>query len=167
MTLVGYSCRHSEPPLRQVYLPLEPLTVLLGRSDAGKSTLLRAVARDLAGGHYAAHDEEAMKYVGGVFFAAVTDPELRDLIADAESMRRKAREDRREHFGSRPPWGLSAWTVEHFDKLDLDESDFDKIDLGDVDPIAVWLTRLREKASDTSGFSAVLDAVVQSPVSSR
>ena len=149
MKLVGYSCRHREPPLRDVYLPLEPLTVLLGRNDAGKSTLLRAVERDLAGGHYSDHDDEAMKDVGGVFFAVVTDTELRDLIVDADSLRRKAREDRLGHFGQRPPWGLRNWALEHFDKLDID----------DGDPIELWLTRLRDKAADTAGFSEVLDAV--------
>jgi ABC-type Mn2+/Zn2+ transport system ATPase subunit len=48
LNLIGYACRHPNPPLREAFLALSELTVLLGPNDAGKSSLLRAVNRDPA-----------------------------------------------------------------------------------------------------------------------
>ena len=80
MELVGYSCRHPEPPLRHVHLSLGSLTVLLGSNDAGKSSLLRAVARDLDGGHYGLAEPELDRQIGSVFFALASEDELRELV---------------------------------------------------------------------------------------
>ena len=49
MRLIGYSLRRRPFFNRGLYLPLGELTVLLGANDAGKSTLLRALAADLGG----------------------------------------------------------------------------------------------------------------------
>ena len=76
MKLVGYACRHPDPPLRTAFLPLSELTILLGPNDSGKSSLLRAVERDLSGGHFDEVDEERAKLIGGVFYVEVSDNEL-------------------------------------------------------------------------------------------
>jgi hypothetical protein len=147
--LIGYACRHPDPPLRRAFLPLDRLTVMLGRNDAGKSTLLRAIQRDLSGGHYRDDDEEIVKKVGGVFFALASDAELSDLITSAENLRRRARDRRESFFGRRPPWGLRAWTLEHFENVELEAGS----------PIDLWLEQLRANAPDTPGFDDVLKAL--------
>src|SRR5947208_2820106 len=81
MRLIGYACSGPEPPLLDVYVPLAPLTVLLGPNDAGKSSLLRAVERDLEGGHYAAiNDDDLSRLMGGAFYATAGDDEFDNLI---------------------------------------------------------------------------------------
>lgn len=123
---------------------------MLGRNDAGKSTLLRAIRRDLSGGHYRDDDdEETVKQVGSVFFALASDAELSDLITSAENLRRRARDRHKSYFGRRPPWGLRAWTLEHFEKVELEPGS----------PIDLWLEQLRAKAPDTPGFGDVLKAL--------
>ena len=99
--LKGYACKHHEPPVRQVFLPLGELTVLLGPNDAGKSTLLRSLLRDLAGGHFG-HDADTEHLIGGVFYGEVSDPELQRIILST------ATDSRPE--GARPPFSDGLWT---------------------------------------------------------
>lgn len=110
MKLVGYSCRHPEPPLRKAYLPLNDLTVLLGPNDSGKSSLLRAVERDLSGGHFDHVDEEIKTLIGGVFYALVSKDELWAIAGTAI----KTRDEQRSEYGTRsqgrrPPWDDGFW----------------------------------------------------------
>lgn len=152
MRLIGYACRHPDPPLRQAYLPLGALTVLLGRNDAGKSSLLRAVERDLGGGHYEAVDAETSRFIGGVFFAEVLDDELATLVKAGENTRRQLRDRRVGHLGRRRPWGLGMWEFRN-----SREERFD-----DGAPVDVWLQILREGSAAQEGFDAVLDALASS-----
>lgn len=79
MRLIGYACRNASPPLQQTYLPLGPTTVLLGPNDAGKSSLLRSIVRDLAGGVAREH----VRGTAGVFFLDLTRDELASVIQHA------------------------------------------------------------------------------------
>jgi hypothetical protein len=153
MRFVGYSCRHPEPPLRDVFLPLGRLTILLGRNDAGKSSLLRSVERDLSGGHYDTVDRETSREVGGVFFVAVEDTELRELIVGARNIRRHLREERKGFLGRRPPWGLQGWDLDRKEVVEFDEED---------EPIEAWRAMLGEHAPTTEGFGALLDELSSS-----
>lgn len=110
MKLVGYACRHPDPPLRTAFLPLSDLTVLLGPNDSGKSSLLRAVQRDLDGGHFDKVDEERAKLIGGVFYLEVSENELGAIAANAA----RTREEQRSEYGPRtrgrrPPWDEGVW----------------------------------------------------------
>jgi ABC-type phosphate/phosphonate transport system ATPase subunit len=91
MKLIGYACRHPEQPLRRVFLPLNDFTVLLGRNDAGKSSLLRSVERDLSGGHYETTAEEDRGYIGATFYAKASEEELQSLFKAAQNLRRQSR----------------------------------------------------------------------------
>jgi hypothetical protein len=109
MRLIGYACRHPEPPVRQAFVPLGELTVLVGPNDSGKSTLLRAIVRDLAGGHFG-EDSERDALVGGVFYLETSEEELDAVIHEAGSSRR------RSGYGEvqsapRPPWNEGLWSV--------------------------------------------------------
>lgn len=136
MKLIGYACRHPEQPLRRVFLPLSDFTVLLGRNDAGKSSLLRSVERDLSGGHYEETAEEDRRYIGAAFYAEASEDELKSLIKGAQNLRRQGRSRSRSYFGSRPPWGLKEWKFGELPLLDHNEED----------PAGTWLDALREKA---------------------
>lgn len=137
MELIGYACRHPAQPLRRVFLPLSDFTVLLGQNDAGKSSLLRSVERDLSGGHYETTAEEDRRYIGATFYAKASEEELRSLFKAAQNLRRQSRGSSRSHFGSRPPWGLREWKFEGLPLLDTEETD----------PVSAWLGVLREKAT--------------------
>lgn len=137
MKLIGYACRHPEQPLRKAFLPLSDFTVLLGRNDAGKSSLLRSVERDLSGGHYESTAEEDRRYIGAAFYVEASEDELKSLIKAAQNLRRQGRSRSRSYFGSRPPWGLREWKFEELPFLGTDE----------VDPASAWLSVLDEKAT--------------------
>ena len=97
MKIVGYACRHPDPPLRKAYLPLNDLTVLLGPNDSGKSSLLRAVERDLSGGHFDHVDDEIKTLIGGVFYAEVSKDELWAIAGTAT----RTRDEQRSEYGAR------------------------------------------------------------------
>ncbi|MGB7686049.1 MAG: AAA family ATPase [Solirubrobacterales bacterium] len=137
MKLVGYACRHPEQPLRRVFLPLSDFTVLLGQNDAGKSSLLRAIERDLSGGHYERTAEEDRRYIGAAFYAEASEDELKSLTEAAQNLRRHSRKRSRSYFGSRPPWGLREWKFEALPLLDTEETD----------PVGAWLSVLGDKAT--------------------
>lgn len=137
MKLIGYACRHPEQPLRRVFLSLSDFTVLLGRNDAGKSSLLRAIERDLSGGHYEATTEERRRYIGAAFYAEASEDELNSLIKIAQNLRRQRRSRGSGHFGSRSPWGLREWKFSELPLLGTDEAD----------PVGAWLNALHENAS--------------------
>ncbi len=110
MKIVGYACRHPDPPLRKAYLPLNDLTVLLGPNDSGKSSLLRAVERDLSGGHFDHVDDEIKTLIGGVFYAEVSKDELWAIAGTAT----RTRDEQRSEYGARsqgrrPPWDDGLW----------------------------------------------------------
>jgi AAA domain, putative AbiEii toxin, Type IV TA system len=116
MKLVGYACRHPDPPLRTAFLPLSDLTVLLGPNDSGKSSLLRAVERDLDGGHFDRVDDERAKLIGGVFYVEVSDNELGAIVATAA----KTRDEQRSKYGPRtqgrrPPWDDGVWAPSRYE----------------------------------------------------
>jgi hypothetical protein len=102
--LTGYACKHHVPPVRQAFLPLGDLTVLLGPNDAGKSTLLGSLVRDLTGGHFG-QEADTEHLIGGVFYGEVSDDELQQIIlatlADRDS----------QLDGARPPFGDGLWTT--------------------------------------------------------
>lgn len=103
MRLTGYACKHPEPPARQVFLPLGDLTVLLGPNDAGKSTLLRSLVRDLAGGHFG-DDADTEHLIGGVFYGEVASTELQRIMLSVAPHGHRVE-------GSRPPFGEGLWTT--------------------------------------------------------
>jgi hypothetical protein len=108
--LIGYACRHPDPPLRKAYLPLNDLTVLLGPNDSGKSSLLQAVERDLSGGHFDHVDEELKTLIGGVFYTEVSKDELWAIAGTAV----RTRDEQRSEYGTRsqgrrPPWDDGLW----------------------------------------------------------
>jgi hypothetical protein len=108
--IVGYACRHPDPPLREAYLPLNDLTVLLGPNDSGKSSLLRAVERDLSGGHFDQVDDELRTLIGGVFYVEVSKDELWAIVGTAI----RTRDEQRGEYGTRsqgrrPPWDDGLW----------------------------------------------------------
>jgi hypothetical protein len=110
MKLIGYACRHPRPPVRRAYLALGELTVLLGPNDSGKSTLLRAIERDLAGGHFGI-DPENDSRIGGAFYAAVSDDELNAVIRAASTTRHRSGYTEVQS-APRPPWGDGLWTIQ-------------------------------------------------------
>lgn len=116
MKLVGYSCRHPDPPLRSAFLPLSELTVLLGPNDSGKSSLLQAIERDLDGGHFDEVDEDRAKLIGGVFYAEVSENELGAISANAA----RTREEQASEYGPRtrgrrPPWDEGLWSPTRYE----------------------------------------------------
>lgn len=116
MRLVGYACRHPHPPLRAAFLPLTELTVLLGPNDSGKSTLLRAIERDLDGGHFDEVDEERAKLIGGFFYAEVSENELGAISNNAA----RTREEHTSEYGPRtrgrrPPWDEGLWSPTRYE----------------------------------------------------
>jgi hypothetical protein len=134
MKLVGYACRHPDPPLRTAFLPLNELTVLLGPNDSGKSSLLRAVERDLDGGHFDKVDGERAKLIGGVFYIEVSDNELGAIAVTAA----RTRDEQRSEYGPRtqgrrPPWDEGLWAPPRYESPHP----------GDPQQ---WLERLRSEA---------------------
>jgi hypothetical protein len=127
MRLVEYACKHPAPPLRLALIPLDELAVLLGGNDAGKSSALRAVTRDLSGGHFDDVDEETAKLIGGVFYAELAHSELTDLIHKTASARGRLRNDDQRHpDSSRPPYDPGMWSIPglHVDERTLDAIEF-------------------------------------------
>jgi hypothetical protein len=136
MRFVGYSCRHAHQPLRRVFLPLSDFTVLLGRNDSGKSSLLRAVERDLSGGHYEDCSDEERPYIGAAFFFEADEGEFDSLIRSTQGVREEARGRNRGHLGRRPPWGMREWKL----------SELPVLDRKDKAQAAAWLAALLEEA---------------------
>ncbi len=124
MKLIGYACRHPDPPLRRAFLPLSDLTVLLGPNDSGKSSLLSAVERDLSGGHFEQADEETAKLIGGVFYAEVSDGELAAIAVNASRTRAEQRSEYGTRSqGQRPPWDDGLWGPPRYEALNPAEPD--------------------------------------------
>lgn len=135
MRLVGYSAMRPALDVRGVYLPLGPLTVLLGANDAGKTTLLRALYEDLDGGP---PDEGERLRDGGAFFAEVTDAELGALLPKGGR-------------NVQPDWSLGAFGREVWDELP-DETD-----------VGAYVNVLRRaSASQPPSFAAVLEQLGKS-----
>ena len=153
--MIGYACKHPAPPLRRVFVPLSDVVVLLWANDTGKSSLLRAVMRDLSGGHFAAADEEQARSVGGVFYAQLTPSELDDVICMTVDERQRLRSDHRPWPDSaRPPWDPGMWELTGVRDLDLGG-----------DPQATALAKLRERKTKTpSEQDQILDALAESNV---
>jgi hypothetical protein len=108
--IFGYACRHPDPPLRSAYLPLNELTVLLGPNDSGKSSLLRAVQRDLSGGHFDEADKELTKLIGGIFYVETSKDELWAMADTAVATRDEQRSEYgRRTLGRRTPWDEGLW----------------------------------------------------------
>jgi hypothetical protein len=136
MRLIGYACRHSDPPLREAFLALGDLTVLLGPNDAGKTSLLHAVNRDLSGGHFGHTDEEEVKLTGGVFYAEVTDNELWAIASTAMRTRTEhSGELGRRSRGRRPTWDDGLWRPPKYEGLHPAEPED-------------WIKHLRAEATD-------------------
>lgn len=135
MKLTGYACRHPDPPLRLAYLPLGELTVLLGPNDSGKSSLLRAIERDLAGGHFGI-DPELEPLIGGVFYAEVSDAELKAIVTTAASSRYRGGHGEVQS-APRPPWDDGLWSIKSTPEEDLGE-----------DPVSTLLQILSERDVD-------------------
>jgi hypothetical protein len=143
---------HPDPPLRRAYLPLGELTVLLGPNDSGKSTLLRAVTRDLQGGHFGGGDQHGERLVGGVFYAEVSGAELNAMIRTSEGARgrssftRTFRPDRRPYTDGLWKTGLEPGEVED-------------------DPRGALLAKLAERETeDPHGQATLLEALGTSRV---
>lgn len=110
MKLIGYACRHPDPPLRKAFLPLSDLTVLLGPNDSGKSSLLSAVERDLSGGHFGQVDDEMATLIGGVFYVEASKDELWAIAGTAARTRDELRSEYGpSRQGRRPPWDDGLW----------------------------------------------------------
>ena len=152
MKFIGYACRHSQQPLRRLFLPLSDFTVLLGRNDSGKSSLLRSIERDLSGGHYEKSTHEERSHVGAAFFLEADERELESLIRSVQGVREQARGANRGHLGDRPPWGMREWNANELPVLDH----------SDETPTTSWLEALREKAD--TGLKPALDALASSQV---
>ena len=149
MKLIGYACRHPAPPLREAFLALGDLTVLLGPNDAGKTSLLRAVNRDLSGSHFEHADEDEVGLTGGVFYADVTDNELWAIASTAMRTRTEHRgELGRRSRGRRPPWDDGLWRPPKYEGLHPAEPED-------------WIKHLREEATDRD---VVLNALRDSRV---
>jgi hypothetical protein len=118
--LVGYACKHPEPPLRHAFVPLGDLVVLLGANDTGKSTALRCVLRDLSGGHFASTDADTAKLAGGVFYAELGPGELdRATRSTVDEGRRLRSGGRTRPDSNRPPWDAGLWPLIGLNDLEL------------------------------------------------
>jgi hypothetical protein len=149
MRLIGYACRHPDPPLGEAFLTLGELTVLLGPNDSGKSSLLRAIDRDLSGGHFEDADEDGVKLIGGVFYAEVSDNELWTICGTAARTRSEQRGDTAGRSrGQRPPWDDGLWGPPKYESFNP----------GDPQQ---WIEHLREESEERS---VVLDALASSRV---
>ncbi|UTI66145.1 AAA family ATPase [Paraconexibacter antarcticus] len=91
------------------------MTVLLGPNDSGKSTILRAIVRDLAGGHFGA-DAERNTLIGGVFYVEVSDEDLNAVIREGSQWRRRGGHGE-VRSAQRPPWESGLWSVKDEDDL--------------------------------------------------
>jgi predicted ATPase len=139
MRLIGYAVRRSPFFRAGLYLPLGDLTVLLGANDTGKSTLLRALAADLAGAYI---DEPGGQ--GCAFYVSVDESELAMLSN---------------------PRGLSSANRGIFD--DWSHGGYDSArashrEVGEA-TMEAHLRVLREAAT-SDGFVEVLDALAESPI---
>jgi hypothetical protein len=108
MQLFAYACTHPDPPVQRGLLPLTDLTILLGPNDSGKSSWLRAVERDLRGGHEPKTDDRRERRIAGVFYARLMARELAKLLDETLHLRAAARVDRR-WGGTRPPYDDGLW----------------------------------------------------------
>lgn len=147
--LIGYACTHPDPPLRRAFLPLERLTVLLGPNDSGKSSLLRAIERDLSGGHFDEVDRGVARQIGGVFYAMVTDHELMYVTHESAKGRADARGPQAHQYrGRRLPWDAGLWSSRD-------------VEPGDPNSPAAWLAYL---GGENHLRTSILDALRDSRV---
>jgi hypothetical protein len=146
--LIGYACRHPDPPLRKAFLPLSDLTVLLGPNDSGKSSLLRAVERDLSGGHFDQVNAEMTTLIGGVFYVEASKDELWAIAGTAARTRDELRSEYGpSRQGRRPPWDDGLWKPPR-----------EGLHPGDADALIEHLQ------SETPSRKPVLDALKDSPI---
>jgi hypothetical protein len=111
MRLFAYACRHVDPPVRRGLLPITELTILLGPNDSGKSSWLRAVERDLRGGHIPTADERRDHTIAGVFYARMMPREIAHLFDEALATRASVGAGR-PWSGTRPPWDDGLWHLD-------------------------------------------------------
>jgi hypothetical protein len=155
MRLIGYACKHPAPPLRLAYVPLGDVVVLLGPNDAGKSSALSAVIRDLSGGHFDEVDDEQAKRIGGVFYSELTPGELAHVVRATVRERQQLRSGHLPRPDSaRPPWDAGMWEPKGLRDLEL----------GD-DPCATVVEQLRERKTRTPAeHERILDAISESAI---
>lgn len=111
MRLFSYACCNVDPPVRRGLLPLTELTILLGPNDSGKSSWLRAVERDLRGGHVPRTGERGEHAIAGVFYARLTPREIAHVFDEALASRAGIRAGR-SWAGTRPPWDDGLWHLD-------------------------------------------------------
>jgi hypothetical protein len=155
MRIIGYACKHPEPPLRRAFVPLGQLTVLLGPNDSGKSSLLGSVSRDLVGGHFAHVDSEKAAEIGGAFFAELTREELDRLIRRAADGRERTRSEYGSRWrGQRPPWDEGLWSLRREAAAGINDL------ARDDDAIAAAIELLRNEAKEADQVGRVLAAAL-------
>jgi hypothetical protein len=111
MRVFAYACCNVDPPVRRGLLPLSELTILLGPNDSGKSSWLRAVERDLRGGHVPSTDERREHAIAGVFYARLTPREIAHVFDEALATRASVGAGR-PWAGTRPPWDDGLWHLD-------------------------------------------------------
>lgn len=153
MRLFAYACRHVDPPVRRGLLPITELTILLGPNDSGKSSWLRAVERDLRGGHIPTADERRDHTIAGVFYARMMPREIAHLFDEALAARGSVGAGR-PWGGTRPPWDDGLW---HLDRKPARELSLAM----DAD----WAQELRTQLSvDHDERLPILDALAASDI---
>jgi hypothetical protein len=111
MRIVAYACGGVDPPVRRGVLPLNELTILLGPNDSGKSSWLRAIERDLSGGHVPRSDERREHAVAGVFYVRLKPREIAHVFDEALYERGRVGAGH-PWPGTRPPWDDGLWHLD-------------------------------------------------------
>lgn len=135
MRLIGYAVRRQRFSTKGVYLPLGDLTVLLGANDAGKSTVLRALASDLGG-----RSADSIANEGGALYFRAETSEVA-LLSDVRPA------SNRDLFAS---WSHGGYKSSHALEREDGENTVD-----------AHLRLLREAAT-SEGFGVVIDQLASS-----
>jgi hypothetical protein len=141
LKVIGYSSERASRGVSAVYVPLGPLTVLLGANDTGKSTLLRGLHQNLSG-RTDIDDDPNPPQDGGAIFAELTAQELDLLVPGGNDL-------------GEVDWGLGGYDVDRSPDLTRPPS---RSPTASADP-RTWVRTLGAHSASPPSFKAVLDAV--------